>query len=1794
MNDICRGNETIQLPVILHNQLCRHYMQSVGSLRDTTSVSFVISISCFVSMSLYACLLGVRVGEASNPGPLSVAVINPAALYGKTSEVVSLPANLVLCSETSVTLASKKVLESEFHKCGWKTFWSKMVGDKILTHDGRPSFRGEPIGTAIATKLISRHSRSDIPSLLWETCRISSAVVRVDNFEFLILSIYGFPSNNKSKEFAKSNDLLVAAAFKIAVNSGLPFLIGGDFNSQPQCLPIYDEIRRFGAIDAFALSEARFGVSLDPTCRGATFNDSLICHPFLAQRVKHMQVLQEHAFEPHRPLLVEFDFNIEIPHSLSWKIPKSWVILEPKVENIEHFYHDIKKRKAIRFQTCTSPKDGTLALEQWSGLVEDSVDRALAFQHRTDPVRYPYANLPSSFRGRCTQRELKENIPAKAPKGDRHKHYDPKYEIFSITNRHKVRQVRRLRSLIVALKAAHTSYLNQPFPEKIVQQHQSEWFAVLRARGYGSSWQKWILAFEPVTYLSQQIPYIEYLMILSKITEIDCDASCALEHKRRDEGFKKRIQLDDTEDFGSLTYSIIRDKSTPKLNEVPFQIASEATIHKLVKGKSCQISLDNIVNFRINQPATFGSAQVWINDQKGKFVYCNVMQGILPTRGTLTQQRIAVTPDELSTEFSKFWAPKWQRDPVESQFCDEHWGAFLNDLSQVSFPDITPISIRLDDIDLWMDVIKTLPSKKAEGWCGWRYEEIQSLPRAAIVDLTKIIQSLWEHGFHEDMMQSRVTLLAKTLEPKTINDGRPITILSVIYRLVSKVIFVQVSKHWQRILPVQISGGLPGRGVKDLALDQGLVIEKFVLQKLPLCGSSIDLIKAFNLIPRYPLALLFFRLGLDWKTITFWLKNLSRMSRVLISNGCIGNKIWSSTGVPEGCSWSVLGMLAMSAFFFFTLATPKLWPYAYADNWAWLSDESRENYCAWQKILRLTQSLHLLIDFAKSWVWGTTKNIRSELSQLQDLFPNSECALQVKDAVKDLGEILVYQKGLFVKPIADKIQEALGRLQRISWIPLSLSSKCQKIRASVWTLALYSAQHHHIGKDHFCKLRTGAARALGGNKTHSSPWLACAIVSKYLLDPELYVILESIRSFRRLTCINKSKALEAFCMAIDNPTHSPYGPATSFCKYLSRINLVLQRDGKLIHHDGTIIDLLNESFNDISRKVKRFWNDIVYENIQHRRGLGDLSLDFTLTQQVYEKLPNPDRKIILMNMIGGFQTNVIQAKWNATVSKNCPLCDGIDDQKHRFLHCPAIEHIRHKHRDAIDVLTDQRPQWIYHPIAQLSEKQILLRRFLEAIPDGTHSCEVSCTTSHLRFYTDGACHNPTDEHIRVAGWAVVCDSSPNVTSREEAFAWFTPDEYRNPFLTCIATGLVSGSQSAARGELSAFVTACKTAVANTDCLSAEIYTDAQYILNLIALIETDSLTSKMQHIANPDLACELDRLWKQKSFVVHKIKSHRDFSSANSPIDLWNIVGNSLVDKAAGASLQRIPREMQHLIQEVKQFRKQEQHFLEIVLRYIVDMNRCRTELIRKVPTKNVCDQLPDHPLKLAMGDEAREAMSTYMPNNPVKLVTGVLDENLCKCFLMGSHLAHKMWIWLSMLDWPPEESWNTPPASWGISFLELMINFSQCSGMAIPLTLEGKGSTKTYVPYFSQEASMLPHTKRAGSHQSLALRKAIQTIQTLTKTKVFPVDTKKGCFSMRRLHFKGDALGLAVRPSIPKADLTMRLVDKYVTALKGARGLNLPLPDIVEVPIISDPSYAELDTQSRYRAYWRFQNRDE
>ena len=1741
-----------------------------------------------VSLSMFAFLLGTRVGEASHPGPKSsFAVINPAALFGKTRDVVSLNADVVICSETSVTKASQRILDTEFSSHGWKAFWSRDVGNKIDTLDGRPSLRGESIGTAILTCVPARNSRTSIPPSLWETCRICTSVVRISSVEIFVIALYGYPANNKSREISKLNDILLACALDLALTSGMPYVIGGDINSQPPSLPIYSEFRRHGAIDAFELSRSKFGIQLDPTCRGATYNDTMILHPFLAQRVSSIDIIHNHSFDSHSPMVLQIDLATSVPPVLKWDIPKSWVPLAPHEENLEYFYKSTRTKFLFDFKSIKSVEDGQIALEQWSKAVEHSVDRALAFQHRVDPIQNPIPELSQQYRGRCQERKILSTSSQNPVRHDVFNHYNPTQEVFSVSNRHKVRQVRRLKSLIHSVESALRSYGEYIFfPCATRVQHSNEWFAILRAKGYGNSWQKWILSFEPVWFISQSLPNLDYLKLVAKITEIDCEAACTQENSRRRASFKKFIQIDNAENFGSFTYKIRRDKESPKLTEVPTTTSTYATFMRKSKDGPCCVVLREQVQFLIQQQALFGDALVEIVNQQDKYVYFRVIQGTIPSHGFLSQSRVAITPAEIGNEFKRFWTPKWMRDPVESQFSDAYWENFLGHLDTLDIPQMK-VEIQLDDIEQWMDLIKRLPNGKAEGACGWRYEELRQLPKIAIQDLIDIIQGLWTFGFSHSMMSTRVSLLAKVLQPKTINDGRPITIMSVIVRLVSRLIFSQTVKVWMNHLPQPISGGLPNRGVRDLALDQALLIETYLANRHGLCGSSVDLIKAFNLIPRFPLAKVFLKMGLDWSIVRFWLNNLSRLTRYPLILGSLGEPVCSSTGIPEGDSWSVLGMIALSTVYYYTLATPTLYPYAYADNWSWLSTSAKQNFLAWIRLLNLVSSLHMSLDYGKSWTWGTTKFLKSELSNIALLFPGEACEIVIKEAVKDLGEVVVYSRKAWVQPIVARIANGIKRIQKIAWIPLDIASKCHKIQSGALTMALYGADRHFIGNAHFHHLRSAICNSVVGDRVFASPWLAGVLLSKFYTDPQLMVILLALRNFHRLWFRDQSKALLAFQLATSTVFKQPFGPSTTLKRYLSLLDLSLTADGHVWFHEKCLFHIGLNSYKDISRVVKQYWHAFVTQQVQHRRGLGGFHFDFSLTQRVFESLDPKHQKLIRMNLVGGFQTKAIQAKWNCTITNKCPLCSQVEDQAHLILECPVLCEVRDRHKEACDVLVHQRPHWIYHPIALHSPYIDLVKDTLDAIKPIEEVPFCDSDNPNLRFYTDGSCTDPTEPSYRRAAWAVIGDTSPNDGARHQACAFFTPQTMLTPYLSVLATGHVHGFQSIARAELQACAVACKIACSKDSCFCADIYTDSQYVVNVVWLIENQLVKHFLHRMANPDLVDIVLQCWNSKTFRIHKVTSHRSFDSATSPDDLWNILGNSLADRAASRAIASFPNEFKDTIASIRSFRTCEKHRLTKVMQFLVDLNLTRLELLKNHETKAAEPCGMGDPLKTATGEIALRAMITYTIPQPIFMVEGDLDMQIANAFLLGSHLGVQLWTWLGMLQWPPEDQWKQAPACWGISFLELVINFSQCSGVALPVTVSGTGCHKEYAGYFTDKAKMLPASKRSASHQTLALSKALQTMQTLTKQKIFPVVQKKGCFSSRRLQYMGDALGLPVRPVIPCAERTMHCVWRYFQSLHG-KGLHPPLPDPPDHPIIPVPSFEENTVHERYRAYWR------
>lgn len=139
---------------------------------------------------------------------------------------------------------------------------------------------------------------------------------------------------------------------------------------------------------------------------------------------------------------------------------------------------------------------------------------------------------------------------------------------------------------------------------------------------------------------------------------------------------------------------------------------------------------------------------------------------------------------------------------------------------------------------------------KAVGIDGWGAEELQALPFEAVRALTKIFAAIWPVGLSTHQMIARVILLAKRNPPTSISDGRRITILGYISRLTSKLIADQLLHHWSLTWPSAISGGLPFRGVEDITFLQQFQIEKAKKQDRARRGFTLDLIKAFDLLPR--------------------------------------------------------------------------------------------------------------------------------------------------------------------------------------------------------------------------------------------------------------------------------------------------------------------------------------------------------------------------------------------------------------------------------------------------------------------------------------------------------------------------------------------------------------------------------------------------------------------------------------------------------------------------------------------------------------------------------------------------------------------------------------------------------------------------------------------------------------------------------------------------------------------------------------------------------------------------------
>ena len=594
--------------------------------------------------------------------------------------------------------------------------------------------------------------RSGFSDLLWETQRISMAVIRLGGREILFISVYGFA--NRYREGKRPNDLLLASLIPAITEIGLPFCILGDFNEPPSKLPSFQFFRDLGAREAFEWYHAKTGILLPATCAGSTRNDTAILHPWLLQHVQSMQVSTDVIFEPHSPLCIELQFLDVQDVNLSWKLPKSWAAFSPGKQQIHDAYIPVDF-EAIEHKFQHDPcKIVDSAFSTWSGAVETAIDKALFVAHRNDPVRNVNASLHASFRGRCKfEKKFSENKKSFV-KSDRHGGYMPPSEVFTLKSRLKIRQVRRLKSLLRRFKGLDLLPRHEQSGHSGYVAARNEWKAILSAKGYGNRWSNWILAFEAVGFLPMDLPDMDTLDIVTQITEHDCNCACMEESRCRRDRFRAAIQFDQEHDFSKLCYRIVKTKKAPLLCDVPVVRTVKAKLLRSSVG-STALLLEDDIDIPRHSSLSFNDAVLEFCGQQGRKVFFRHLSGKMEACGTLQVKFHAVTDNEILHEFDQFWKPFWQRDERAEQFEDESWTEFLRLLDNCQFPRLPAIAIEMENVDLWLKTVNKLPSCKAVGPCGWSNDELKCLPRVCIADLVRIFNLVLGRGFTSSMMMAK-------------------------------------------------------------------------------------------------------------------------------------------------------------------------------------------------------------------------------------------------------------------------------------------------------------------------------------------------------------------------------------------------------------------------------------------------------------------------------------------------------------------------------------------------------------------------------------------------------------------------------------------------------------------------------------------------------------------------------------------------------------------------------------------------------------------------------------------------------------------------------------------------------------------------------------------------------------------------------------------------------------------------------------------------------------------------------
>ena len=1655
---------------------------------------------------------------------LQISIANPTSINGRSNEVCSWGRGIHFLAETACTQQTFRKESRVVNKNNMVFSHGQFPKPMMFTKKGAPSAKGQCMGVGMITSIPHRPFAGQEKIPAWKACRLCAYIFYINKVEVLGVGAYFFQQCYHNA--VELNSEIHEQILELLSSWQGPTFVAADFNCDIRYSHIYQfAYQQHGMCDIRTLHDRCGRQPLPPTTEGSTITDTILVSNWFAERFHSAFVREDTIIPTHAP--VHSFFHCDRLHfdKFVWALPAPFPCSQFDPEHLRFHAETSDSIDQSTFEEALQSGSADDILRVWSEQAEQCFSSSAKTQHDLDPKSWPFPKLKDRFFGRGKLPERVKVKPAGYIKQARHGDFQPSVETIDVVTKQKVKQVRRIQGLWNRVN--HQSKVNiDPFNHQNIQ----EWTAITTAAGYGKCFLQWLLSHSDLEFVNCTFPTGEQLKALLIRVKADADKFMRGKGWQQKKTFEKTIQNDWNENGGRLTFTITADKpllgfNSMKVPKVIHVKKSKWCKKGILSWKYISGSLPRVGDQIEISKKLFDVIEVIGDTFQIKAQQCH--NDFFPKECETLIHTWAYSPNEMADGFFTYWSKYWLRDePVDS---DEQWHDALKYVESIPQCEAVDLSIDADSLE---KAIQSTPSNSARGLCGWGIRELKIIPRNFVVRLATLLNHCIENEWPRVLTWVRLALPPKCLEPSRPEHGRPICVMSIIYRLGAKVIARKLLNHLSSLLPQQICGGIPGRDATSVWYGIQAQIERAHFQNDTLVGFCMDIQKCYNAIPRRVVIHALIRAGVPQHVAWSWYRLLMNLHRSVVIQNSASQMVPSTTGIPEGDPIAVPAMAIICWIFWNATSVPQCTPWTYADNWEFVASSVVQLTEAVKRAISFMKSWKLDIDVGKSWSWSTKPLSKNDTETLSNILsspsepsnhPDESTALGLLKSVKsqkDLGATMRYRKILSVQDTKERFQKSIHRIRRLSSVPCSLEQLCRAINVGAISCALYGIELLPLGLQHFQKLRSSIADTICDTYKNRSEWLATACCQLDIGDPEVKAIKKCIRTCRKFLVKHPELIQISFEILAETSakTKKVFGPLGSLKRWLERLGWRIIKDGCIVTRSNIVLSILFTCPTEIAYHVDVAWSDIVIEQVAHRKGMENLpSLNFSATSKNLGKFGDVDKKIICKYIAGAF------AHGDKNFHRGSKKPDSLI---HRIHSCPAFSDIRNEHIHTLQWINECCQHWNATPIIPHHPDEGRWNQIKNIV---TSPLITNITDNQIqirRFFTDGSCKTPSIPEAAFASWSVVEDFSQTDEERIHFAKVFQETGARPQCFVLSRRNQVCGRQTNDRAELSAIIYAI------SQSHLVEIFTDSMYAINVLTKILDGALLHEYINDTNADLIQELSQATMGRTWThiaIHHVRSHQDMQRTSDMLLLFTQLGNDEADRHAGLVWDiDVGSTVQFLVNTIME------HYTTMGVFHIDFL----TFLCR------ICKRFSD----LSHGKQTNGSTENQRGIDTLKQWTlpvgtqsfdGKLEPWMTISLPHPSHFVKHVAAYFDSLVWPLQPQVNDP----GISWLELFIDCLSATACRVP-NQRGRYSNQ-YILVDPLGSNLL---ERDSLNQMIStFRSCVKFLGRILKRSVFPTEFQQTkCESL--LFFEGGKItsGFSARPKLLCPDLTVDSICKY------------------------------------------------